>query len=133
VSLVTTAAGSLVYGTGNDWDRSAARTPVAGQALVHQWLDTGTGDTMWAQATTSANPNSGATVTLADSAPTNDRFNIVAAEILSGNGATTLQAVAIEQAKSSSTFGHHRVHYAFPAEPSTSTAALDKRSLGLIA
>jgi hypothetical protein len=121
----------LVYGTGNDWDRSAARTPVAGQALVHQWLDSASGDTMWAQGTSSANPNSGATVALADSAPTNDRYNIVAVEITSGNGAATLQSIAKAEAISPPSFGHV-VHYAFPDEPSTSTAPLDKRTLGLI-
>jgi hypothetical protein len=132
VGLTTTAAGSLVYATGNDWDRAVARTPVNGQALVHQWLDTALGDTMWLQATTSPFANSGATVIMADSAPTNDRFNFVAAEIKSGNGATTLQAIAAAQAVSPPSFGH-RVHYAFPAEPSTSNTALDKRALGLIA
>jgi hypothetical protein len=132
VGLATTAAGSLVYATGNDWDRAVARTPVNGQALVHQWLDTALGDTMWLQATTSPFANSGASVIMADSAPTNDRFNFVAAEIKSGNGATTLQAVAVAQAVSPPSFGH-RVHYAFPAEPSTSAAPLDKRALGLIA
>ena len=99
---------------------------------MHQWLDTVLGDTMWLQATTSPFPNSGQSVIMADSAPTNDRFNFVAAEIKSGNGATTLQAVAVEQAATGSSLGH-KVHYVFPAEPSTSTAALDKRSLGLIA
>jgi hypothetical protein len=132
VALNTTAAGSIVYATGNDWDRAVAHTPVAGEALVHQWLDTALGDTMWLQALTSPMANSGASVIMADSAPTNDRFNFVAAEIKSGNGGTTLQAVALEQAASPTGFGHV-VHYAYPAEPSTSNAPLDKRSLGLIA
>jgi hypothetical protein len=132
VALNTTAAGSTVYAAGNDWDRAVARTPVASEAIVHQWLDTVLGDTMWVQALTSPMANSGAAVIIADSAPTNDRFNYVAAEIKSDNGGTTLQAVALEQAASPPTFGHV-VHYAYPAEPSTSTAPLDKRSLGLIA
>ena len=34
-------AGSWVFAVGNDWDRAVARTPVAGQELQHQWIDTG--------------------------------------------------------------------------------------------
>jgi hypothetical protein len=52
VTLVTTAAGSLVYGVGNDWDRSVARTLGAAQTMIHQMADTTSGDTYWVQART---------------------------------------------------------------------------------
>src|SRR5215472_5312568 len=48
-SLVTTAAGSWVIGVGNDLDNAIARTPAAGQSIVHQYL-TSLGATYWVQA-----------------------------------------------------------------------------------
>ena len=55
---MTTAAGSVVYGVGNDWDRAAARTIPAGQTKVHEFLAP-TGDTFWVQRLTAAVPASG--------------------------------------------------------------------------
>jgi len=40
-----------VCAVGNDWDRAIARTPVSGQVLVHQRVDTNVGDTFWVQST----------------------------------------------------------------------------------
>jgi hypothetical protein len=40
-----------VFGAGNDWDTPTARTPGVNQVRLHQWLDTATGDTFWAQNT----------------------------------------------------------------------------------
>ncbi len=37
-SLVTTRNGSWVFGVGNDFDNAIARTPAAGQSVVHQDL-----------------------------------------------------------------------------------------------
>jgi hypothetical protein len=82
VSLTTTRAGSLVYAVGNDWDRAVARTLGAGQTMVHQWVDTGVGDTFWVQSRTASVPLAGTNVTLNDTAPTNDRWNFVAVEIV---------------------------------------------------
>jgi len=45
------AAGNWVFAVGNDGNSAAARTPVSGQYLVHQRLDTDSGDTYWVQAT----------------------------------------------------------------------------------
>lgn len=47
---------------------------------MHQWVDTGAGATFWAQ---SAAPAAavGTAVTLRDSAPTSDRWNLVAVEV----------------------------------------------------
>src|SRR5262249_27522556 len=43
--------GSWVFAVGNDWSNAIPRTPVNGQALVHQRVDTSTGDTYWVQST----------------------------------------------------------------------------------
>ena len=45
------SAGNWVFAVGNDWDKAVARTPVSGQVLVHQRVDTQTGDTYWVQST----------------------------------------------------------------------------------
>jgi Bacterial Ig domain/Lysyl oxidase len=77
--------GSWVFAVGNDWDRAVARTPAAGQVLQHQWLDTSAGDTFWVQSTTAPNTAPGL-VTVHDSAPTNDRWNLAAVEVLPSPG-----------------------------------------------
>jgi hypothetical protein len=74
-------AGNWVFAVGNDWDQSVARTPVSGQSLIHQRLDTQTGDTYWVQATT-APSTADALVDIHDSAPTNDQWNYAAVEIV---------------------------------------------------
>jgi hypothetical protein len=80
VYLPGVAPGSWVWAVGNDWDGAAARTPVSGQVLQHQWLDTAVGDTFWVQSTTAPNTASGL-VTIHDSAPTNHQYNYTAAEV----------------------------------------------------
>ena len=81
VSLTTTAPGSLVFGAGNDWDAATARTLGTGQSMVHQWVDTGSGDTFWAQRQTAPITVSGTSVTLNATVPSNDRWNLTALEI----------------------------------------------------
>jgi hypothetical protein len=83
VSLTTTKASSWVYAEGDDWSNATARTVPAGQTMVHQWIDTGGGDTYWTQSTTAPTPASGTTVTINDTAPTTDLWNFTAAEIQS--------------------------------------------------
>jgi hypothetical protein len=81
-TLVSTKAGSVVYGIGNDWDHAIARTVGANQSLVHQWLDTATGDTYWVQSTSGSVSSPGTSVTLNDTAPTSDRWNFAIVEIV---------------------------------------------------
>src|SRR5439155_10438179 len=45
LTLTTTRARALVYGAGNDWDNAASRALIAGQLMVHQYVDSGIGDT----------------------------------------------------------------------------------------
>jgi hypothetical protein len=82
VTLTATAARSLVYGAGNDYDNAIARTPGPGQSLVHQWLDTVVGDTYWVQAQNTPTAAAGTVVQINDTAPTKDRWNLAAVEIV---------------------------------------------------
>jgi hypothetical protein len=65
---------------GEDWDQAIARTVGTGQTMVSQWVDSAAGETFWAQQITYpvASP---ALVTLNDSAPTGDRWNLAAIEV----------------------------------------------------
>jgi hypothetical protein len=74
-------SGDWVFAVGNDWDNATARTPVGGQVLVHQKVDTQVGDTYWMQSTT-APSTANALVDIHDSAPTTDRWNYAAVEIV---------------------------------------------------
>ena len=81
IALPGVSAGNWVFAVGNDWDRAVARTPAAGQVLVHQRIDTQTGDTFWVQSTTA--PSAAyVLVDIHDSAPTNDQWNYAAVEIV---------------------------------------------------
>jgi hypothetical protein len=75
------SAGNWVFAVGNDWDSATARTPVSGQVLVHQKLDTQSGDTFWVQSTTVPSIATGL-VDIHDNAPTGDRWNYAALEIV---------------------------------------------------
>jgi hypothetical protein len=84
-TLTTTAGGGWVFGVGNDYDGATARTVGSGQTLRHQWVDTGTGDTFWAQSQTQATPNAGTVVSIDDTTPTNHQWNLAAVEVLPGS------------------------------------------------
>jgi hypothetical protein len=80
VSLVTTRANSMVFGAGNDSTASAARALGDGQVMVHQFA--AGGDTFWVQGRDGSVPAAGTTVRVNDTAPTADRWNLAAVEIL---------------------------------------------------
>jgi chitodextrinase len=80
-ALTTTRAGAWVWGAGSDWDRAVARTVAPGQTKVAEYLAP-TGDTFWVQRQTNPTPAAGTVETLADTAPTNDRWNLSSIEIL---------------------------------------------------
>ena len=86
VSLKTTAANSLVYAVGSDWDNAVAREPAGGTKLEAQFLAPAK-DTYWVQSAGSVIAST-KTVTLADSRATGDRFNMAAVEILGATGDT---------------------------------------------
>ncbi|MBO0728096.1 MAG: Ig-like domain repeat protein [Acidimicrobiaceae bacterium] len=78
--LTTTAANSLVFAVGDDWLASRNRTVGPGQTLVHQATDS-VGDTYWIQSLSSPVSTAGTAVTINDTAPTHDPFNMVVVEI----------------------------------------------------
>lgn len=84
-TLTTTRANSWVFGVGTDWDNPTARTLGPNQTMVHQYLAP-VGDAYWVQRTTSPTPLSGTSVTINDTAPTGDRFNLSICEILPALG-----------------------------------------------
>jgi hypothetical protein len=79
-SLITTKDNSWVIGVGNDWDTATARTVGANQVIVHQYLSTN-GDTYWVQRVTTLSP-AGTQVTVNDTAPIADRYNLSICEIV---------------------------------------------------
>ena len=86
LSLTTTKASSLVFAVGNDWDNAVTRTLPAGWVSLSQWLDTGTGDTFWSQYTNVPVQAAGTVVTVSDTAPTADQWNLVAVELTGDSG-----------------------------------------------
>src|SRR6185312_4427603 len=85
-TLVTTRNNSWVYAVGDDWDNAISRTMGSNQVMVHQYLAP-VGDTYWVQRRSATTPSSGTTVTINDTAPTSDRYNMAAVEILPASGA----------------------------------------------
>jgi chitodextrinase len=81
VSLTTTRPGAWVWGAGSDWDNATARTVGANQTKVSEYLAPA-GDTFWAQRQTAPTATAGTSVALNDTAPTTDRWNFAAAEVL---------------------------------------------------
>jgi len=79
-TLVTTRNNSWVFGVGNDYDNAIARAPGTNQTVVHQDL-TSTGDTYWVQMQNAATPLSGTSVTINDTAPSTDRYNLSVVEV----------------------------------------------------
>jgi hypothetical protein len=83
--VTTTRNNSWVFGVGNDYDNPIARTVGANQTLVHQYF-TPTGDTYWMQRQNGPTPVAGTSVTINDTAPTTDRYNLSVCEILPAPG-----------------------------------------------
>jgi hypothetical protein len=82
ISVATTTTGSLIYGVGNDADRDITRTVGLSQALVHQFLDPTLRATFWVQTRTTPTASGGSIFPLNDTAPTNNRWNLAAIEIV---------------------------------------------------
>jgi beta-lactam-binding protein with PASTA domain len=80
-TLVTQAAGSMIFGVGNDFDRAVARTVGAGQTKLHEFLAP-TGDTFWMQNVNAASTAAGQTITVnATAAGAADQWNLAIVEI----------------------------------------------------
>ena len=89
-SVVTTRNNSWVFGVGNDWDNAIARTLGPNQTMVHQYLAT-VNDTYWVQGQAAPTPQAGTAVTINDTAPTSDQWNLAIVEVLPAqtSGGTT--------------------------------------------
>jgi hypothetical protein len=74
-----------VGAAGVDFDNGVARTPAAGQSIDAQMVDTATGDTYWVQHI-NTNATAGTAVTVSDTAPTTDRWDLEAVEIKPASG-----------------------------------------------
>lgn len=79
-TLITTRDKAWVWATGTDWDRSLVRTVGAGQTKVTAFLSP-TASTFWLKRRSLHTPYSGTTVTINDTAPTTDRWNLALVEI----------------------------------------------------
>ncbi|HEY1515049.1 MAG TPA: hypothetical protein VGF91_01440 [Solirubrobacteraceae bacterium] len=80
-SLTTTQEQSWVFAVGNDSKRAVKRTLGPGQTLVSQATDAA-GDTHWVQSTNAPTNAARTRVTINDTAPTKDRWNLELIEIL---------------------------------------------------
>jgi len=85
LKLTTQGAPSLVFAVGHDYDNALARTLPANWTMLDQWVDTGTGDTAWTQYTSVPVSPAGSVVTVSDTAPTTDRWDLAAVELI-GDG-----------------------------------------------
>ena len=79
-SLTTSGTDALVFGVGNDWTASVPRTLGPNQTLLTQSTDA-RGDTYWVQYQNSPATAAGTSVTINDTAPANDHWNLALIEI----------------------------------------------------
>jgi hypothetical protein len=80
-TITTTRNNSWVFGVGDDWDQAIARTLGPNQTMVHQYLAL-VGDTYWVQRQNAPTPTSGTNVTINDTAPAADRYDLSIVEVL---------------------------------------------------
>ena len=124
-TLTTTRNGSWVIGVGNDWDDAIARTMGGSQTMVHQLVSTGTGDTFWTQRMTSASGPSGTAVTINDTAPATDRYNLSVVEVLASvAGDTTPPTVTLTAPASGATVSGAAVALAATASDNVGVAGV---------
>ena len=82
ISLTTTQENSWVFAVGEDYTHATARTVAPGQHLDSQWVDTKPGETFWVQDPGGPTAQAGTSVTISDTAPAKDMWNMAAVEIL---------------------------------------------------
>jgi hypothetical protein len=80
-TLTTTQAGSWVWGVGNDWDNAIPRTVGSNQTEFDEYLAP-VGDTYWVQSQSSAGNSANSQVTIDDTAPVTDHFDLTLVEIV---------------------------------------------------
>jgi hypothetical protein len=80
-SVTTLGSDSLVFGAANDWGASTIPSPVSGQTAIGV-ADGTNRKTFYSQFTNTDIPTAGTKVTIGDTSPTNEPFNLVDVEIL---------------------------------------------------
>jgi hypothetical protein len=80
-TIRTTAADSWVFAAGDDWLASKARTAGPNQTIEEEDYDK-VGDTYWVQSTKAPTAAAGTPVTINDTAPAHDPYNLVLVEIV---------------------------------------------------
>src|SRR5581483_6172205 len=86
LQLTTLSSTSLVFAAGNDWDSATARMLPGGWAMLDQWVNDGTGDTYWTQYTNAPTGPAGSKVTVSDTAPATNHWNLAAVELINDGG-----------------------------------------------
>jgi hypothetical protein len=81
VGLTATASGSFAYAVGNDWDTATSRVLGPNQTLLSQLLNS-SGDTFWVQGATTPSASVGSPVTLNDTMPAGDQWNLAGVEVV---------------------------------------------------
>ena len=81
VSLTTDEAGTLVYAVGADSSSATARKLASNQVLLAEDLDATGNNTFWSQYQGATTGPAGEVVTLGDTAPSGDHWNMAAVEI----------------------------------------------------
>ncbi len=81
-SVTTTQDHSWVWGVGFDWTAAVSRTVGTGQTMFQQYRDTPVKSTEWVQSHTGATPAPGTSVTINDTAPIKDIYDLIVVEIL---------------------------------------------------
>lgn len=88
VTVTTTGPDSWVWGAGEDATNATKHTPVTGETLENQTLDTGAKRTFWAQRTSTIS-TTGTKVKFGDTTSSKDAWNLAAVEITSASGLKT--------------------------------------------
>jgi hypothetical protein len=75
-TLKTAASNTWVFAIGVDWSKYAPPTAASGQLVISQ-LNAPGGKTAWLQATNAPTPRAGTTVTISDTHPTTDPYDLM--------------------------------------------------------
>ncbi|MGZ7062341.1 MAG: IPT/TIG domain-containing protein [Candidatus Angelobacter sp.] len=94
-TLTTTRANSAVFGVGDDPTAKVARTPGSNQSVVHQLLCAPSTQTctLWVQQVPTLVPASGTAITINDTAPTADAYNLSLVEVKPAATAPTITSL----------------------------------------
>jgi chitodextrinase len=117
VGLTTTVGNSWVWGVGSDWSNATAPVPGSNQTLIDQYLAPG-GESYWVQDQNAVTPNAGTAVTVNDSAPTGDMWDLAAIEVVP-QGSTGTAAPTAPASLSSAVISSAEVDLSWTASTSS--------------